>query len=63
MRVELLYFDDCPNWQIADVRRSCRLEVGQLRCEEHGSPDGSIRDPPGDGAREFRTPAAAFPLS
>lgn len=29
MRIQLLYFDECPNWQVADVRlREALAAVG-----------------------------------
>lgn len=27
MRVQLLYFDECPNWQVADARLRAALEI------------------------------------
>ncbi len=74
MRVQLLYFDDCPNWQVADTRlrealetlgRPVEVEKVLVTTPEqaehwgfHGSPSVLI-----DGEDPFAQPGASVGLS
>ena len=40
MRVQLLYFDECPNWQLADTRLREALEALGRPIEVAGRCDG-----------------------